>query len=155
MWDFGGSWEDHLHLVEFAYNNSYESSIGMAPYEALYGRPCISLACWLEIGDKLILGPEMIRETSDCIKIFRQQMKASQDRQKSYADKRRKDLEFDVGDMVFVKTSSLKHVVRFGNKGKLAPRFVGPFAIVERIGKLAYRLELPKKMSSVHNGCMT
>ena len=89
--DFGGSWEDHLHLVEFAYNNSYQSSIGMAPYEALYGRSCNSPACWLETGDKLVLGPEMIRETSDCIEIVRQRMKAAQDRQKSYADKRRKD----------------------------------------------------------------
>ena len=99
----------------------------------------------------MVLGPEMIRETSGCIKIVRQRMKAAQDRQKSYADKRRKDLEFDVGDMVFVKISPLKHMVRFGSKGKLAPRFVGPFPIVERIGKLAYRLELPEKMSSVHN----
>ena len=78
-------------------------------------------------------------------------MKAAQDRQKSYADKRRKDLEFDVGDMVFVKISPLKNVIRFGKKGKLTPRFVGPFPIIERIGKLAYRLELPEKMSSVHN----
>ena len=85
-----------------------------------------------------MLGPEMIRQTSDFIEIIRQRMKAAQDRQKSYADKRRKDLEFDVGDMVFVKISPLKNVIRFGKKGKLTSRFVGPFPIIERIGKLAY-----------------
>ena len=78
--DFEGSWEDHLHLVEFAYNNSYQSSIGMAPYEALYGRPCNSPACWLETGDKLILGPKMIREISDYIMIVWQRMTTAQDR---------------------------------------------------------------------------
>ena len=78
-------------------------------------------------------------------------MKAAQDRQKSYADKRREDLEFEVGDMVFVKVSPLRNVVRFGAVGKLAPRFVGPFPIIERIGKMAYKVELPEKLAGVHN----
>jgi len=98
-----------------------------------------------------VLGPEMVRQTTDYIEIIRQRMKAAQDRQKSYADKDHKDMEFDIDDMVFVKISPLKNVIRFGSKGKLAPRFVGPFPIIERIGKLAYRLDLPEKMSSVHN----
>ncbi|MDQ4226080.1 hypothetical protein RBK84_16950, partial [Pseudomonas aeruginosa] len=105
--DFGGSWEDHLPLVEFAYNNSFQSSIGMAPFEALYGRPCKSPSCWSETTDRLILGPDMIRETSEKVDLIRKRMKASQDRQKSYADKRRTDLEFSVGDLVFVKISPL------------------------------------------------
>ena len=149
--DFGGSWEDHLPLVEFAYNNSFQSSIGMAPFEALYGRPCKSPSCWSETTDRLILGPDMIRETSEKVDLIRKRMKTSQDRQKSYADKRRTDLEFSVGDLVFVKISPLKNVVRFGKSGKLAPRFVGPFSILERIGRLAYRVDLPEKMAGVHN----
>ena len=92
--DFGGSWEDHLPLVEFAYNNSYQATIGMAPFEALYGRPCRSPTCWWESTDKLILGPDMIRETSEKVDLIRRRMKTAQDRQKSYADKIRTDLEF-------------------------------------------------------------
>jgi len=149
--DFGGSWEDHLHLVEFTYNNSYQATIGMAPFEALYGRPCQSPACWLEKGDRLMLGPEMVKETTEKVEFIRKQMKIAQDRQKCYADGKRKNLEFAEGDLVFVKISPLKNVVRFGRKGKLAPRFVGPFPITERIGKLAYRVELPDKMAGVHN----
>ena len=149
--DFGGSWEDHLPLVEFTYNNSFQSSIGMAPFEALYGRPCKSPSCWLETTDRLILGPDMIRETSEMVDLIRKRMKASQDRQKSYADRRRVDLEFSVGDLVFVKISPLKRVVRFGKAGKLTPRFVGPFRVLERIGPLAYRVDLPDKMAGVHN----
>ena len=149
--DFGGSWDDHLHLVEFAYNNSYQSSIGMAPYEALYGRPYNSQSCWIEIGEKFVLGPDVVRETSDKIKIIQQRMKAAKDRQKGYADKRRRDLKFSVGDLVFVKISPLKSVIRFGRRGKLAPRFVGPFPILELVGNLAYRIDLPEKMAGVHN----
>merc|ERR1711890_189725 len=93
--------------------------------------------------DRLILGPDMIRDTSEKVELVRRRMKAAQDRQKSYADKRRADLEFEVGDMVFVKVSPLRNVVRFGSVGKLAPRFVGPFLIIERIGKMAYRVKLP------------
>lgn len=149
--DFGGSWEDHLYLVEFSYNNSFQSSIGMAPFEALYGRPCRSPACWLETGDKLVLGPDTVREASEKVEIIRRRMKEAQDRQKSYADKRRKDLEFSVGDHVFVKVTPLKGVMRFSKTGKLAPRFIGPYPIMERIGKLAYRVALPEHLSSVHN----
>ena len=151
IFDFGGTWEDHLPLVEFAYNNSYQASIGMAPFEALYGRPCRSPSCWSETTDRLILGPDMIRDTYEKVELVRRRMKAAQDRQKSYADKRRTDLEFEVGDMVFVKVSPLRNVVRFGAVGKLAPRFVGPFPIIERIGKMAYKVELPEKLAGVHN----
>ena len=98
-----------------------------------------------------MLGPDVVRETSDKIKTIQQRMKAAQDRQKSYADKRRRDLKFSVGDLVFVKISPLKSVIRFGRRGKLAPRFVGPFPVLELVGSLAYKVELPDKMAGVHN----
>ena len=91
-----------MHLVEFAYNNSYQSCIGMAPFEALYGRPCNSPSCWLETSEKFVLGPDVIRETSDKIKVIQQRMNAAHDRKKSYADKRRRYLKFSIFDLVFV-----------------------------------------------------
>ena len=81
--DFDGTWEDHLPLVEFAYNNSYQASIGMTPFEALYGRPCKPPACWWETTDELILGPDMIRATSEKVELIQRRMKTTQDRQKS------------------------------------------------------------------------
>ena len=137
--------------MEFTYNNSYQASIGMAPYEALYGRPCKSPNCWWKTTDKLLLGPDMIRETSDKIELVKERMKAAQDRQKSYADRRRRDIAFSVGDQVFVKVSPLRKVMRFGTSGKLAPRFIGPYEIIEKVGTLAYRVDLPSGLSGIHN----
>jgi hypothetical protein len=148
--DFGGSWDTHLPLAEFSYNNSYHTSIKCAPFEALYGHKCRSPVCWSEIGDSQVTGPEIIMETTDKISLIRDRLKAAQDRQKSYADNRRKPLEFEVGDMVMLKVSPWKGMVRFGKKGKLAPRYVGPFKILERIGAVAYRLELPPELANVH-----
>ncbi|GKA57993.1 reverse transcriptase domain-containing protein, partial [Tanacetum coccineum] len=126
--DFRGSWDVHLPLVEFSYNNSYHSSVRCAPFEALYGRKCRSPIMWAE--DRL---------------------KAARDRQKSYADKRRKPLEFSVGDYVLLKVSPWKCVARFGKKEKLAPRFVVPFEIIEKVGPVVYRLDLPEELNSVHD----
>ncbi|KAK1417159.1 hypothetical protein QVD17_26282 [Tagetes erecta] len=148
--DFGGNWNLHLPLVEFSYNNSYHSSIKMAPFEALYGRKCRSPICWHEIGEAQITGPELIQETTDKILQIRDNLLTARSRQKSYADKRRKPLEFNVGELVLLKVSPWKGVVRFGKKGKLAPRYVGPFKILERIGKVAYRLDLPQELNNVH-----
>ncbi|TYK01415.1 ty3-gypsy retrotransposon protein [Cucumis melo var. makuwa] len=119
--EFLGSWDSHLHLMEFAYNNSFQATIGMAQFEALYDKCCRSPVCWAE------------------------------SRQKSYADVRRRDLEFDVGDKVFLKVAPMKGVLRFERRGKLSPRFVGPFEILERIGPVAYRLALPQSLSTVHD----
>jgi hypothetical protein len=150
--DFKGSWEDHLALIEFAYNNSFHLSIGMAPFEALYGRPCRSPVCWAEVGDKELLGPEIVQETTEKITIIRDRIRTAQSRQKSYADLKRRTVEFAVGDFVFLKVSPMKGVVRFGKKKKkLSPRFVGPFEVLEKVGDLAYRLALPLSMSGVHN----
>ncbi|GKA62221.1 putative reverse transcriptase domain-containing protein [Tanacetum coccineum] len=119
--DFGGSWNVHLPLVEFSYNNSYHSSVRCAPFEALYGRKCRSPNMWARLENK------------------------------SYADKRRKPLEFSVGDYVLFKVLPWKGVVRFGKKGKLAPRFVGPFEIIEKVGPNAYRLDLPEDLNGIHD----
>ncbi|GJX10493.1 putative reverse transcriptase domain-containing protein [Tanacetum coccineum] len=149
--DFGGSWNIHLPLAEFSYNNSYHSSIRCAPFEALYGRRCRSPVLWAEIGDSRLIGPELVQETTDKVVVIRDWLKAARDRQKSYADNRRKPLEFQVGDHVMLKVSPWKGVVRFGKKGKLAPRFVGLFKILERIGSVAYRLKLPEEYSGVYD----
>ncbi|GJY83572.1 putative reverse transcriptase domain-containing protein [Tanacetum coccineum] len=149
--DFGGNWDVHLPLVEFSYNNSYHSSIRCAPFEALYGRKCRSPVLWAEIGESSLIGPELVQETTDKVVLIKEKLKAARDRQKSYADNRRKPLEFEVGDQVLLKVSPWKGVMRFGKKGKLAPRYVGPFEILERIGPVAYRLRLPKELSEVHD----
>jgi hypothetical protein len=146
-----GSWEDHLALVEFAYNNSYQASIKMAPFEALYGRRCVSPLCWETLGERSLVGPDWIRQTTEKVQEVRQNLLAAQSRQKSYADVRRRDLEFAVGDQVLLRVSPTKGIVRFGTTGKLSPRYIGPFDIVARVGSLAYRLQLPESMSGIHN----
>ncbi|KAJ9557799.1 hypothetical protein OSB04_012413 [Centaurea solstitialis] len=148
--DFGGNWDTHLPLVEFAYNNSYHSSIGMAPFEALYGRKCRTPTCWLEAGEKQFAGPEIIQETADKVKGIRERLKTAQDRQKSYADKKRRPIDLQVGDQVMLKVSPWKGIIRFGKLGKLSPRFLGPFTILENVGLQAYRLELPPEMDGIH-----
>ncbi|KAD5802517.1 hypothetical protein E3N88_13877 [Mikania micrantha] len=149
--DFGNSWETHLPLVEFSYNNSYHTSIKAAPFEALYGRKCRSPICWAEVGDSQLTGPELVHETTEKIVQIRNRMAAARDRQKSYADKRRKPSEFHVGDKVLLKFSPWKGVIRFGKRGKLNPRYIGPFEILKRIGPVAYQLNLPTELDGVHN----
>ncbi|GJZ48187.1 putative reverse transcriptase domain-containing protein [Tanacetum coccineum] len=149
--DFKGSWDVHLPLVEFSYNNSYHSSVRCAPFEALYGRKCLSPILWTEVGEGQLIGPELVQETTEKIWQVKDRLKAARDRQKSYADKRRKPLEFSVGDYVLLKVSPWKGVVRFGKKGKLAPRFIGPFEIIEKVGPVAYRLDLPEELNGVHD----
>ncbi|GJS64253.1 putative reverse transcriptase domain-containing protein [Tanacetum coccineum] len=120
--DFGKGWDKHLPLVEFSYNNSYHASIKATPFEALYGRKCRSPVCWAEVGDSQLTGPEIIQETTEKIVQIHQRLQATRDRQRSYANVRRKPLEFQVGDRVMLKVSPL-----------------------------AYKLELPEELSSIHN----
>ncbi|KAJ4710029.1 Retrotransposon protein, putative, Ty3-gypsy subclass [Melia azedarach] len=148
---FKGNWDVYLSLMEFAYNNSYQTSIQMAPYEALYGRKCRTPICWDEVGEKKLLGPEIVQDTNEKISVIRNRLKMAQDRQKSYADKRRRNLEFVVGDYVFLRVSPWKGILRFGKRGKLSPRYMGPFKIIERIGEVAYRLALPPELSRIHD----
>ena len=121
----------------------------MAPYEALYGRPCRSPLCWTEVGESSITGPDLIRDTSKKVSLIQQRLLTAQSRQKSYADVRRRPLEFEVGGHVSLKVIPKRGVVRFGKRGKLSPRFIGPFEILERVGTVAYRLALPPSMTGV------
>ena len=114
-----GSWEEHLPIVAFAYNKSYQASIQMAPYEELYGRPCRSPLCWTEVEKSSITGPDLIRDTSKKVILIRQCLLTAQSRQKSFADVQRRPLEFEVGDHVFLKVIPKRGVVRFGKRGKL------------------------------------
>ena len=148
--DFEGSWDQHLSLIEFAYNNSYQSTIQMAPYKALYGRKCRSLIGWFKVGDHPLLGPNMILDAVRKIQLVRDRMRAAQSWQKSYVDNRCRELEFDVGDHVFLKISLFKGVMRFGQRGKLSPRYIGPFEILRRWRSIAYELALPPELSGVH-----
>ncbi|GJY19834.1 ribonuclease H-like domain-containing protein [Tanacetum coccineum] len=141
----------HLPLIEFSYNNSYHTSIKAAPFEALYGRKYRSPICWAEVGDAQLTGPETIRETTEKIIQIKHRLQDSHDQQRSYADKRHKPLEFQFGDKVMLKVSPWKGVIRFGKRGKLNPRYIGPFKILAKVGMVAYRLELPEKLSHVHS----
>ena len=147
--DHKGSWEEHFPLVDFTYNNNYQASIQMAPYEALYGRPCRSPLCWTEVGESSITGPDLIRDTSEKVSLIRQCLLTAQSRQKSYVDIRRRPLEFEVGDHVFLKVMLKRGVARFDKREKLSSRFIGPFEILEMVG-IAYQLALPPSMSDVH-----
>ncbi|GJX38933.1 putative reverse transcriptase domain-containing protein [Tanacetum coccineum] len=154
--DFGKNWDRHLPLVEFSYNNSYHTSIKAAPFEALYGRKCRSPVCWAEVGDAQLTGPAIIHETTEKIVQIKSRIQAARDRQKSYANIRRKPMVFQVWwsappPKVMLKVSPWKGVVRFGKRGKLNPRYVGPFKVIERVGTVAYKLELPQQLSRVHN----
>nr|GEY98479.1 putative reverse transcriptase domain-containing protein [Tanacetum cinerariifolium] len=145
--DFGGSWDVHLPLVEFLYNNNYHASVRCAPFEALYGRKCRSPIMWAEVREGQLIGPELVQETTKKISQIKDRLKALRDRQKSYADKMRKPLKFCVGDYVLLKVSPWKGVVHFGKKGKLASRFVRPFKIIEKVGHVAYKLDLPEELN--------
>nr|GFC11888.1 putative reverse transcriptase domain-containing protein [Tanacetum cinerariifolium] len=138
-------------LVEFSYNNSYHTSIKAAPFEALYGRKCRSPVCWAEVGDAQLTGPEIIHETTEKIVQIKSRIQAARDRQKSYADLKRKPMDFQVRDRVMLKVSPWKGVIRFGKRGKLNPRYIGPFKVLSKVGDVAYRLELPQQLSRVHN----
>nr|GEW96112.1 retrotransposon protein, putative, Ty3-gypsy subclass [Tanacetum cinerariifolium] len=149
--DFGKGWVNHLPLVEFSYNNSYHASIKAAPFEALYSQKFHSPIFWIEVREAQILGPELIQETTEKIVQIKQRMQAARDRQKIYADLKRKAMEFQVGDKVMLKVLPWKGVVRFGKRGKLNPRYVGPYKVLEKVGKVSYKLELPEELSRVHN----
>jgi len=133
----GVSWVECLPLIQFTYRNSFHSSIGMAPFMALYGRRCRTPLCWFESGESALLGPDVVQETTEKIKMIQEKMKASQSRQKSYHEKRRKDIEFQVGNHVFLRVNPVTGV--------------GPFEIVEKIGAVAYRIALPPLLSNLHD----
>ena len=122
----------------------------MSPYEALYGRPCRSSICSTEVGERSITGSDLFRDTSKKVDLIRKPLLTAQSWQKSYDDRRRRPLEFEVGDHIFLKVMDNRGVVRFGKHGKLSPRYIGPFEILKRMGIVTYRLALPPSLSGVH-----
>jgi hypothetical protein len=148
---YGTSWDKYLALAEFSYNNSYQSSLQMAPFEALYGRRCQTPLSWSETGERKIFGPDLVVKAEDKVKIIQANLKTAQSRQKSYADQRRKPLQFQVGDFVYLRVSPTRGVQRFGIKGKLAPRYVGPFEILQICGPVAYKIHLPSQLAAIHD----
>ncbi|KAJ9544965.1 hypothetical protein OSB04_024672 [Centaurea solstitialis] len=134
--DFGGSWDTYLPLAVFSYNNSYHSSIGMPLFEMLYGRRCRTPICWGEVGQRVLGSTEVVQRTTEDTQKIRERLRTAQSRQKSYADRRRSNLEFQVGDRVLLKVSPWKGVIRFRKRGKLGPRYIGPFTVLARVGKL-------------------
>ena len=145
-----GGWEEHFPLVEFAYNNSYQASINMAPYEALYERPYRSPIYWMEVGKRSTTGPNLIKDTSEKVDLIWKRLLMAQSRQKSCTDRRRRPLEFEAGDHVFLKVMPKRGVIKFGKRGKLSSRYIGPFEILERVGTVAYWLALSPSLSGVH-----
>nr|GFA56125.1 putative nucleotidyltransferase, ribonuclease H [Tanacetum cinerariifolium] len=130
---------------------AWHASIKCAPFEMLYGRKCHALICWDQVGERVIEGPKMIEVTNSKFVVAKEKFKEARTRQKSYADKHRRSLEFQPGDHVFLKVSPARGVRRFGIKGKLSPRFIGPFEILDRVGEVSYRLASPPQLSHVHN----
>jgi transposase InsO family protein len=147
----GGDWESHLGLAEFAYNSSYHASIGMSPYEALYGHPVRTPICWGATSTHVPTPSQLVNEGADTVKFIHERLRAAQDRQKKYADPKRRDFQLATGEHAFLRVSPTKGIVRFGVKGKLAPRYIGPFLILDRVGPLAYRLALPPSLAGVHD----
>jgi hypothetical protein len=115
----------------------------MAPYEALYGCQCRTPLFWSQTGESQVFRPEVLKDAEKQVQMVRESLKVAQTRQKSYADKRRRDLSFEVGNFVYLKVSPMRCTRRFKVKEKLAPSYVGPFKVVDRKGEVTYQLELP------------
>jgi hypothetical protein len=147
----GLKWDKHLPLAEFSYNNSYQESIKMSPFEALYEWPCHTPLSWSEFRERVVFGLDIVTEVEEKVKQIQANILTAQSCQKSYADKRRRPLEFEVGDHVYLRVSPMKGVRRFGIKGKLAPHYIGQYRIIDKYGQLSYQVELPSKLSGVHN----
>ncbi|WVZ84276.1 hypothetical protein U9M48_031326 [Paspalum notatum var. saurae] len=148
---YSTKWDECLHLAEFAYNNSYQKILDMAPFEALYGRRCRTPLNWSEPGERVTFGPDLVTQAEEQVKFIQNNLKRAQSRQNSYSDKKRRPLVFEKGDHVYLRVSPMKEVHRFGVKGKLAPTYIGPFKIIEQCGPVAYLLELPPHLAAVHD----
>jgi len=148
--DHLGNWDEVLLLVDFTYNNSYQASIGMAPYEALYGKRCRNPLCWYQDGESFLLEPDLLQQTTEKVQLVRDRLQTSQSRQKAYADRRRRPLEFEAGEHVFLRVTRTTGVGRAIRSWKLSPKFLGPYQILRRIGLMAYEIALPPQLANLH-----
>jgi hypothetical protein len=146
-----GSWDKNLPRAEFSYNNSYQESMRMAPLEVLYRCRCRTPVKWIEPGETVIFGPDLVEEAEATVHHIQGNLKAVKSHQETYANKRRRPIEFEVGDNVYLRVSPMKGLKRFGIKGKLAPRYIRPFSILEKCGAVAYKLDLPPSLAGVHD----
>ena len=151
MIDYESIWDKHIPLFQFVYNNSFQSSNGMEPYEALCRRKCRTPLCWTELSEKKIIGPDLIQETEEKVKMIREILKVATDRQNSYAHMKIKDVRYEIGEKVFLKVSPWKKVMRFERNGKLSTRFIGPYEVIEKVDSVAYRMVLPPELENIHN----
>ena len=147
--EFGGHWDSFLPLAEFSYNNSYHSSIDMTPFEALYGRRCRSPIGWFDAFEVRPWGTDLLRDSIKKVKSIQEKLLAVQSRQKEYVDRKVRDLEFMEGEQVLLKVSPMKGVMQFGKRGKLSPRYIGPFEVLKRVGEVSYELALPPGLSGI------
>jgi hypothetical protein len=147
----GPTWDNHFPLAEFSYNNNYQESIKISPFKALYEWPCRTPLSWSESGERVIFGPDIVIEAEEKAKKIQANFLAAQSHQKSYADKRRSPLEFEVGDHVYLRVTPMKGVRRFGIKGKLDPCYIDLYPIIDKYGPMSYQVELPSKLAGVHN----
>jgi hypothetical protein len=149
--EYPGSWDKNLFWAEFSYNNSYQESLKTTPFKALYGRRCRTPLNWIEPREKAIFGPDLVETAKATISRIQENLRAARSCQESYANKRHLPLEFSVGDHVYLKVLPMKGMKRFRIKGKLAPRYIGPFPILEKCGNVAYKLELSSSLAGVHD----
>jgi hypothetical protein len=146
-----GSWDQNLPWVEFSYNNSYQESLKMALFKVLYGCRCHTPLNWIEPGEKVIFGPDLVEVAEATIHHIQDNLKATKACQETYVNKRHRPLEFKVGYLVYLRVLPMKGVKGFGVKGKLAPRYTRPFLILEKCGSVAYKLDLPSYLAEVHD----
>jgi hypothetical protein len=144
-------WDKRLPYAEFSYNNNYQASLKMSPFEALYGRNCRTPLHWDQPGERQVLSPEILLETKENIRMVLENLKVAHSKQRSYADTKRRELSFEVGDYIYLKVSPIRGTKRFGFKGKLAPQYIGPYQIQARRGEVAYQLNLLENLSAVHD----
>jgi hypothetical protein len=148
---FDKSWDKCLALAEFSYNNSYQASLKMTPFEALYGRRCRTPLNWSQTRERKFFGPALVEDAEEKVRVIKENLRIAQERQKSHYDKGKAPREYKVGDFVYLKVLPTKGVQRFSVKGKLAPRYIGPYEIIQVRGPVAYRIRLPERFSAVHN----
>ena len=149
--DYGSSWDEIFPYAEFSYNNSYQASLKMAPSEALYGRRCRTPLLWDEVGDRQLFGPHLIKESEEKVKLLQDRLKVAQSGRRVLQTQKRKEVVYEIGDRAYLRVSPLRGLKRFGVKRKLAPRFVGPYRVLEHMGEVASKLESPEGLSGVHD----